>query len=353
METATSFAIRWAEQGLLPDAVLRWGIRRLLRERVRQLPLRDTEAAAKATERFVSEMNAAPVAPVPEKANEQHYEVPAAFFSAVLGNHRKYSCCFWGDGINTLDAAEDAALAITCKRAGLRDGLRILELGCGWGSLTLWMAEHYPTSQVTAVSNSRSQRAYILAQAAERKLRNIEIITEDMNRFDTARTFDRVLSVEMFEHMRNYHALFERIHGWLDPGGRFFLHIFVHRAVPYAFIDSGPSDWMSRHFFSGGIMPSDELPLRFQEHLRLVHRWRWNGQHYEKTANAWLAAMDQRRAVVWPILEQTYGADAARQWWMRWRIFFMACAEMFGYAQGQEWWVAHYLFQPLAGHRRR
>jgi len=353
MSHAARLAIDWTEQGYVPDRVIRAGIRRLLKQRLDEIDAGDVEAAARRIEHFVAEMDASPVALVPELANEQHYEVPADFYALALGRRRKYSSCYWPDGVTSLDGAEEAALAMTCERAGLRDGLDVLELGCGWGSLTLWMAEHYPASHVTAVSNSHSQRAYILAQAAERGLRNVEVITEDMNRFASARKFDRVLSVEMFEHMRNYRALFERIHSWLEPGGRFFLHIFVHRAVPYAFVDSGPSDWMSRHFFSGGIMPSDELPLRFQEHLRLVQRWRWNGQHYEKTANAWLAAMDQRRAAVWPILEQTYGANAARQWWMRWRIFFMACAEMFGYRRGQEWWVAHYLFERMAGDHTR
>ncbi len=338
-------AIGWVEQGLVPDKVSRAGIRRLLRERLRELSPDDPERVAERLSEFVAAMDASPVAPLPEKANEQHYEVPAGFFDLVLGPRRKYSSCFWGDGIETLEAAEEAALRITCERAGLADGQRILELGCGWGSLTLYAAERYPGAEITAVSNSHSQRARIERVAAERGLANVRVITADMNDFDIGQTFDRVVSVEMFEHMRNYRRLLARIGGWLVPGGRFFMHIFCHRNSPYAFVDRGPSDWMSRHFFSGGIMPSDDLPLHFQQDLTLVRRWRWNGRHYEQTLNAWLALMDRQRKQVMPILRDTYGAAEADLWWVRWRLFFMACAELFGYAEGGEWWVSHYLFE--------
>lgn len=348
MSEATSVAIDWTEQGLVPDVVIRAGIRRLLRQRLAEIEADDCEAGAAAAEAFVEHMRRAPVALVPEKANAQHYELPAAFFNEVLGPHRKYSCCWWPRGTTSLDDAEAKALAATCERAGLRDGQDILELGCGWGSLTLWMAIHYPASRITAVSNSGSQRAHIEAEAARRGLRNVCVITADMNAFDTDSAFDRIVSVEMFEHMRNWPELFRRIHGWLKPAGRFFLHVFAHRTTPYAFIERDASDWMSRFFFSGGMMPSDDLALRFQDHLKLVTRWRWDGRHYERTANAWLANMDARRAVVWPIIEQTYGRENAMPWWMRWRIFFMACAELFGHDNGQQWWVSHYLFERRA-----
>jgi len=345
MNAASSKAIQWTEQGYVPDVVIRHGIRQLIRQRLAELHDGDCETAGAITEAFVAAMNSAEIAPLPHKANEQHYEVPAEFFDAVLGTHRKYSSCYWPAEVDTLDQAEAAALRVTCERAALADGMQILELGCGWGSLTLWMAAHYPNSTVTAVSNSASQREFILKEAERRGFENIKVFTRDMNEFDIDKRFDRIVSVEMFEHMRNYRQLFARVHDWLVPGGRFFMHIFCHRATPYEFIDNGPGDWMSRHFFSGGIMPSDELPLRFQEHLRLLQRWRWDGRHYEKTANAWLANMDRRKALIWPILERTYGPGEAARWWTRWRIFFMACAELFGYEQGQQWWVSHYLFE--------
>jgi cyclopropane-fatty-acyl-phospholipid synthase len=341
-------AIDWTEQGLVPDVAIVAGIRRLLRERLAQINAYDSEAAALMTESFVNEMRRAPVALVPDKANTQHYEVPAAFFAEVLGRHRKYSSCWWPQGVNTLDDAEAAALGATCEHAGIADGQSILELGCGWGSLTLWMAERYPATCITAVSNSHSQRAHIEAEAARRGLSNVRVLTRDMNEFDIAARFDRVVSVEMFEHMRNWPELFRRVHGWLQRDGRFFMHVFVHRTTPYAFVERDDSDWMSRHFFTGGMMPSDDLALRFQDHLGLAARWRWDGMHYERTANAWLANMDARRERVWPILEQTYGELCAQQWWMRWRMFFMACAELFGYDRGQQWWVSHYLFEPRA-----
>jgi cyclopropane-fatty-acyl-phospholipid synthase len=279
------------------------------------------------------------------RANEQHYEVPSAFFEQVLGPRRKYSCCYWPNDVTDLDGAEEAALRLTCERADLADGQTILDLGCGWGSLSLWMAEHLHGARIVAISNSSSQRRYIEAQAAARGLTNLSVVTADMNAFDSAERFDRVVSLEMFEHMRNWRTLFRRIHGWLRPGGRFFMHVFCHRDTPYLFEDNGEDDWMSRHFFTGGMMPSDDLALRFQDRLSLVRQWRWCGLHYEKTANAWLTNMDSRRDAILPILAECYGADQADLWWQRWRLFFMACAETFGYDGGERWWVSHYLFE--------
>jgi cyclopropane-fatty-acyl-phospholipid synthase len=340
-----SVAISWIEQGYVPDAVVRRGIRRLCEQRLKDIDAGNAEAAARRTEDFARLMDLAPIALTPELANAQHYEVPAEFFALVLGPHRKYSSAWWPSGVTDLGAAEEAALDATCARAGLEDGQDVLELGCGWGSLTLFIAARYPRSRITAVSNSKSQRAFIEEEARRRGLGNVRVLTEDMNTFHAQGAFDRVVSVEMFEHLRNWRAMFGRVAGWLKPGGRFFLHVFCHRAVPYAFEDLEASDWMSRNFFSGGMMPSDELAARFQADLVLLSRWRWDGTHYERTANAWLANMDAKPAALWPILERTYGARDASLWWNRWRIFFMACAELFGYRAGQEWWVGHYLFE--------
>jgi cyclopropane-fatty-acyl-phospholipid synthase len=347
MQHATRLTLTLAEQGLLPDVVLRWGIRQLLAQRLQDIQVGDGRTAALQEMQFIDEMRRAPIAVVPEKANDQHYEVPVEFFRQVLGHHLKYSSAFWPTNATTLDHAEAAGLRESCLHAGLMNGQTILELGCGWGSLTLWMAEHYPDSRITAVSNSRSQRAYIEAQARERGLQNrVRVLTCDMNacEFDPGQ-FDRVVSVEMFEHMRNWPELFARIRRWLKPGGWFFMHVFVHRTVPYLFEDRGPADWMSRHFFTGGMMPSDRLPLACQDHLACIARWRWDGTHYEKTANAWLANMDASRETLWPVIERVYGKTCARVWWSRWRLFFMACAELFGYEQGHQWWVSHYLFE--------
>jgi cyclopropane-fatty-acyl-phospholipid synthase len=344
MTAASRLAINWVEQGLVPDTVIRQGIRRLLARRIEAIGAADCIASAEVAEAMIEAMDASPIAVVPELANAQHYEVPADFFDQVLGPRRKYSACHWGEGVRDLAQAEIEALILTCDHAGLEDGQDILELGCGWGSLSLWMAEHYPRASITAVSNSRSQKAYIEARARQAGLCNLRVITADMNDFSSGEQFDRVVSVEMFEHMRNWRLLMQHIHGWLKPGGHFFMHVFCHRSTPYLFEDEGPTDWMGRHFFSGGLMPSDDLPLRFQNHLKLVRHWRWDGRHYERTLNAWLATMDSRRNEVMPILSRTYGADG-ELWWQRWRIFFMACAELFGYDRGQQWWLSHYLFE--------
>lgn len=227
--------------------------------------------------------------------------------------------------------------------------MSVLDLGCGWGSLSLWIAEHFPNASVMSVSNSSSQRDYIVERARERSITNIEVLTRDMNEFDTDRRFDRIVSVEMFEHMRNYRELFSLIDSWLVPDGRFFMHIFCHRTTPYEYIDKGPADWMSRHFFSGGIMPSADLPLRFAGDLAIEKRWHWNGSHYARTCNAWLEKMDANEDAIKPVLAECYGEADASLWWQRWRIFFMACAELFDYDDGHEWYVGHYLFQKAGG----
>ena len=345
MGGVTQKAVSWTESGLVPDSVIRAGIRRLLDRKRKEIASGNIEYAANATNRFVSMMNMSPIALVPHIANEQHYEVPAGFFQQVMGEHLKYSCCFWPNETSALSDAEEAALELTVKRAGIEDGMSVLDLGCGWGSLSLWVAEHFPSATVTSVSNSSVQRDFIVDQAGERGIQNIEVIVCDMNDFAIDKQFDRVVSVEMFEHMRNYGELFSRINSWMVPDGRFLMHIFCHKSTPYEYIDKGPSDWMSRFFFSGGIMPSADLPLRFPDHLSIDKRWHWNGRHYERTCNAWLENMDARKAEIMPVLEACYGTADASLWWQRWRMFFMACAELFGWDEGNEWYVGHYLFR--------
>ncbi len=333
-------AIALVEKGLVPDALTRAGIRRLCAKR-----LADEIAGGDARQSaFLASLASGPVAPLPEKANEQHYELPPAFMALALGPRMKYSSCFYETGNETMAQAEEAMLALTCERAQLADGQSVLELGCGWGSLTLWMAEKYPNSQITAVSNSAPQREHILARAKERGLANVEVLTRDMNDFQAPATYDRVVSVEMFEHMRNYPELFKRVASWLVPGGKLFVHVFCHKAFAYPFVDENEDDWMARHFFSGGLMPSEGLLLNFQDRLENEGMWIVDGRHYEKTSNDWLDNLDRRRDEALETLRPVYGRDAAL-WLRRWRVFYMACAELFGYAGGSEWRVAHYRFR--------
>lgn len=332
-------------RGTLPDSVIRFGIRRRLAKVLRQHVKSSPEAQKEAVLAHVASLKESPVAVATDEANQQHYEVPTAFYQHVLGARLKYSSALFDSPNQSLDAAEENMLRLSCERAELTDGQRILELGCGWGSLSLWMAEQYPNARITAVSNSSTQKAFIDSRIKELNLKNLEIVTANMIDFDTSDTFDRVVSVEMFEHMKNYEELMRRVASWLRPGGKLFVHIFTHRVAAYHYEVQSEDDWMSEHFFTGGQMPSHNLLSHFQDDLKLEADWEVSGQHYEWTSEAWLRNMDAHRDEILPLFRETYGPDLTEQWWHYWRVFFMACAELWGYRNGKEWMVSHYRFQ--------
>lgn len=332
---------RALERGWLPDWLVRRGIRRRLRQRLRREHAHDPERAAERLQQWLAQCDRAPIAVDTAAANAQHYEVPAEFFARVLGSRRKYSSGLWLSGTTTLDDAADAMLRLSCERAGIADGMRVLDLGCGWGSTTLWLAEHFPRCRVVGVSNAANQRADILARAAAKNLRNVEVLTADVNTFEAPGRFDRIVSIEMMEHARNWRLLLERAAGWLEPAGKMFVHVFTHRSVGYPFATDGDGDWMARHFFTGGQMPADAQLLHCQDHLAVEAHWRVSGRHYARTAEAWLANFDRHRTELQPVLAATYGERAPAMANL-WRVFFLACAELWGFAGGREWLVSHY-----------
>lgn len=328
------------EKNIIPDGLIRMGIRRLLKQRLQEESLKGKQALPE----LVDELKRSPIAVHTNAANEQHYEVPTLFYTYCLGKHLKYSSGYWREGVNDIDTSEADMLQLTCERAELADGQEVLELGCGWGSLSLYMAARYPSSKFTVVSNSRTQKLHIDTEAGKRGLKNLNVITADINDFKPESRFDRVVSVEMFEHLRNYEALFKRIASWLTPEGKVFVHVFTHKQLAYKFEVKDDSDWMSRYFFTGGIMPSNDLFSYFNEDLVIKAQWEVSGMHYHKTSEAWLKNMDAHKAEIMPLFKETYGNDQALKWWVYWRVFFMACAELWGYKNGTEWMVQHYLF---------
>jgi len=355
---------------LVPDRVLRQPIRWLLWDRLREYSAKTTEQQMEYKQAFIRQLKSMPIAMVTDKANEQHYEVPSEFYLLVLGRHLKYSSCLYETSTSTLDEAERAMLELYCVRAELTDGMSILDLGCGWGSFSLFAAAKYPNSRITAVSNSRTQREFIEGKAKERGITNLRVITCDANKLTpdvlgiipaTATSssssgdgkdaksgstmvggFDRIISIEMMEHMKNYERLFEKVAACLKPDtGRLFVHIFTN-TFPYHFEGD---NWMARYFFSGGTMPSDDLFIYFQRDLQVMNHWRVNGKHYARTSRHWLNRMDANETAIRKIFADTYGGAAeSKRWWVMWRTFFIAVEECFGYNNGNDWMVSHYLF---------
>ncbi|MGH8506146.1 MAG: SAM-dependent methyltransferase [Stenotrophobium sp.] len=343
-------AIDLVERGLIPDVLTRTAMRKLMAQRLKDECLDDGEARSRRFNTFLAELRASPIAVETGAANAQHYEVPAEFFHLHLGPRLKYSCALYTNGDETLAQAEEKMFALYAERAQLADGMRILDLGCGWGSLSLWLAEKYPNSKIVGLSNSNGQREFIQQRASERGFGNLTILTGNIVEFDFPAQgieagFDRVISIEMFEHMKNYGLLLAKVARWMKPDARLFIHIFVHRLLGYHFQVQDGSDWMSRYFFTGGTMPSENLLLNFQDDVRLERQWWVGGQHYEKTSNHWLAGMDASKAEIMQVFRDGYGEKDAAIWFNRWRMFYMAVAELFGYAGGNEWGVGHYLFE--------
>ncbi len=343
--TAAPGMVGLAERGLLADWIIRRGIRLMCARRLRVERADGLERIAARFQERMCELENSPLALSTEAQNVQHCELPTEFFQQVLDRRLKYSCAYYPRGDETLDQAQEAMLALCAERAELADGQDILELGCGWGSLTLWMAERYPNARITAVSNSAAQRAHIHALCAERGLRNVHVLRRDVNRLElTGQQYDRCVSIEMFERLRNYGILLQRIASWLRRGGKLFTHMFVNRELMYPLDARADDNWLGRHFFTGGLMPAANTLLWFQRHLRIERSWQIPGTHYERTANHWLRNQDGHRTEVRRILEGMYGTDQADLWVQRWRMFWMACAELFGYDRGREWFVAHYRF---------
>lgn len=335
------------ENNKVPDVILRAGIRKLLRKRLADETIGNEEKQQEKLTELIKELKASPIAIHTADANEQHYELPTPFFRYCLGKHLKYSSGYWKEGVNDIDSSEEDMLALTCERAQLQNGQDVLELGCGWGSLSLYMSAKYPQSKFTVVSNSATQKKFIDETAKTRGITNLTVITADMNRFTIEAKFDRVVSVEMFEHMRNYELLLAKVDSFLKPGGKLFVHIFTHRTLAYKFEVIDDTDWMSKYFFTGGIMPSNHLFFYFNNNLKVTSHWVVNGTHYGKTSEAWLNNMDKHRNEIMPILRSTYGNEQALKWWVYWRLFYMACAELFNYNHGNEWMVCHYLFEKV------
>jgi len=333
------------ERGYVPDFITRMGIRHYTGKRLQGATAGSEQELRAKREEFINLLRNSPIAIDTEAANAQHYEVPSRFYQLCLGDNLKYSCAYYTKGDESLEQAEKAMFALYAERAQLRDGMKLMDLGCGWGSLTLWLAQTYPNMQITSVSNSRTQKTHIDTQAAQRGFKNVSVITANVNDFDIDEQFDRVISIEMFEHMRNYHLLLEKISRWLKDDGKLFVHIFCHRSEGYAYEIDGDGDWMARNFFTGGVMPSKDLLMEFDEHMHCANDWWVNGEHYSKTSRDWLANLDANKTEAMAVFREHFTEQEAKIQLNRWRMFFLTCEEFFAWNKGEEWGVGHYLFE--------
>lgn len=347
MESVVKLVVRGIDKGLVPDPIIRFGIRNLLKQRLKDMNEQDSKSGGKFINTHANLLRESPLAIMTKQANEQHYEVPTEYYELCLGQHKKYSSCYWDDTTSTLEQAEQKALDISIERAEIKDGMRILELGCGWGSLSLELARRFPNSSVTVVSNSTTQKQFIDNKAKERGFKNLTVLTRDLGKEENYNfgdeKFDRVMSIEMMEHLRNYEKFFSLVSKSMKPDAKMFIHIFTHKTTPYYFETEGEDNWMGKYFFSGGQMPARDLFDQFNKHLNVSQKWDWNGTHYQKTLEAWLKKMDQNEDQVRVLFKQAYGAENVELWVNRWRVFYMACSELFGFNGGKEWAVTHYL----------
>ncbi|KAL3655746.1 hypothetical protein CASFOL_000142 [Castilleja foliolosa] len=333
------------ERNLLPDAVVRRLTRILLAARLRSGYRSSTDLQLSDLLQFANSLKEMPIAIKTERPKSQHYEVPTSFFKLVLGKHLKYSCCYFSDKSSTVEDAEKAMLELYCERSQIKDGHSVLDVGCGWGSLSLHIAQKYPNCKITGICNSATQKAHIDDQCRAHEMQNVEIIVADISTFEMEALYDRIFSIEMFEHMKNYQDLLKKISNWMKPDGLLFVHYFCHKTFAYHFEDVNDDDWITRYFFTGGTMPSANLLLYFQDDVSIVNHWLVNGKHYAQTSEEWLKRMDHNLSSIKPIMESTYGKDSAVKWTAYWRTFFISVAELFGYNNGEEWMVAHFLFK--------
>ena len=332
----TKFLLTIAELGLIPDVFIKTAVRFITKKRLNESGIHENKL------NVIKSISEGGIAEKTDDANEQHYEVPPEFFKYALGKNLKYSCSFF-DKTDSLDEAEKSMIELYIERADIQEGHDILDLGCGWGSFSLYVAEKYPSVSITAVSNSKDQIAFIQNEAKRRGLFNIKASKMDVNNLDLDNKFDRIVSIEMFEHLRNYKLILNSLNSLLKPDGRLFVHIFCHKELTYFYEIKNSYDWMTKYFFEGGIMPSQDIFKYFDDELEVINQWDVNGNHYAKTCKAWLNNHYKNKDKILDIFDKHY--DKPRIWFNRWRIFFLSCEAFFAINNGREYFVSHYLLK--------